>query len=186
MSKKLKELKMTRSEILKERSPDPGLPGCLSQRFDAHHSELLGRILTTLEIAVDDKRKLKSLKDRVHETQTWFWAEMKWRKYLGIIFEANRLNSKFVEEQPQDLEKFTRPIKSQIEEYVIWMLGPSKREETFAKVLANLVALAVSEFKVQPLVKELNRLIGLTSASLRRDLCHTVDYVFKEKQGAAR
>ncbi|MBA7636905.1 hypothetical protein ES703_44533 [subsurface metagenome] len=170
----------------KEQSPDPGLPAHLSQRFDAYHSELLGRILTTLEIAVDDERKLKSLKDRVHETLTWFWAEMQWRKYLGIIPTANNLNSKFVKERPQDLKEFTRPLKGQIEEYVVWMLGPSKRDETFAKVLANLVALAVPEFKVQPLVKELNRLIGLTSASLRKDLCHTVDYVFKEKQGAAR
>ncbi|GAI04380.1 unnamed protein product, partial [marine sediment metagenome] len=82
---------------------------------------------------------------------------------------------------------FTRPFKASIEEYIIWMLGPeSKRNETFATVLADLVALAVPEFRVQPLVKELNRLIGLTSASLRKDLCHTVDYVFKEKQETAR
>lgn len=169
-------------ENLKEKSPDPGLPGRLMQRFDAYHSELLGRILTTLEIAVDDERKLKSLKDRVHETLTWFWAEIKWRKHLGIILEANRLNSKFVEKQPQDLEKFTRPLKAQIEEYIIWTLGPEpKRDETFAVVLANLIKLAVPEYKVQPLVKELNRLIGLTSASLRQDLCHTVDYVFSKE-----
>lgn len=174
------------SKNLKEKSPDPGLPGRLMQRFDAHHSELLGRILTTLEIAVDDERKLKSLKDRVHETQTWFWAEMEWRKYLGIIPTANNLNSKFVKEKPQDLEEFTRPLKAQIEEYVVWMLGPSKREETFARILTNLVKLAVPEFRVQPLVKELNRLISLTSASLRKDLCHTVDCVFKEKQETAR
>lgn len=172
---------------LKEKSFDPGLPGRLMQRFDAYHSELLGRILTTLEIAVDDERKLKSLKDRVHETLTWFWAEIKWRKHLGIIFVANNLNSKFVEEQPQNLEEFTRPLKAQIDEYIIWTLGPeSKRDETFAVVLANLVKLAVPEYKVQSLVKELNRLIGLTSASLRRDLCHTVDYVFKEKRETPR
>jgi len=170
---------------LKEKSPDPGLPGRLQQRFDAYHSELLGRILTTLEIAVDDERKLKSLKDRVSEIQNQFWWEIKWKRERGVILLANELETKFEKEKAPDLEKFTHSLKAQIEERVLWFLNStSKGAETFSTVLANLVALAVPEFKVQPLVKELNRLIGLTSASLRRDLCHTVDYFFKEKQAA--
>ncbi|MBA7649372.1 hypothetical protein ES703_57169 [subsurface metagenome] len=204
LKKLLKELKPAHSDS-KPQLPgqdlpgsrlDAQLPGRLMQRFDAYHSELLGRILTTLEIAVDDERKLKSLKDRVRETLTWFWAEIEWDEDLGIIPTAGKLTFKFMEEQLRDLkgstvdlEEFTppRPLKDYIKEHVVWMLGPeSKRNETFATVLANLVALAVPEFRVQPLVKELNRLIGLTSASLWRDLCRTVDCVFKEKQGAAR